>query len=83
MTVERYKQGWFFRQNPYRDDEYGMWQVYGEDPNCDFVGPHNCPYLGSYGGTFIQVLRMAVSMSLFYTWGGGGSIKKVNPTVLS
>lgn len=64
-------------------DEQGIWQVLGEDPNCDFGGYHHMPELGFFEGTLEQVIRKAVSMDNFYTWGGGGKIvKQVPPKVI-
>lgn len=57
--------------------EEGMWQVYGEDPNCDFGGHHYNPYLGTYTGTLEDVIRKAVNLAGFWQWGGGGRIVKV------
>lgn len=52
MTVARYKEGWSFKNNPYKDDERGIWHIYGEDPNCDFSGCHSEPYLVTCRGSF-------------------------------
>lgn len=65
-------------------DDYGVWEVYGEDPNCDSGGSHVKPFLGSYSGTLASVLVMAVDLPRFWTWGGGGTIelainKKIKP----
>ena len=63
----------------YDPEEQGTWDVYGEDPNCDLGGQHHQPFLGRYEGRFIDVLAKATSLRGFYTWGGGGTIKKHNP----
>jgi len=55
--------------------EYGIWRVYGEDPNCDMGGPHHQPDLGLYQGTLEDVIRLAVELPRFWNWGGGGDIK--------
>ena len=31
-------------------DETGEWEIYGEDPNCDFGGHHHQPFLGIASG---------------------------------
>lgn len=59
--------------------EYGTWEILGEDSNADFGGQHYQPSLGLFEGTLDQVIRKAVSIPRFYTWGGGGSIRLVNP----
>jgi len=58
--------------------EYGIWKVYGEDPNCDFGGHHHTPYLGKFQGTLEEVIRHAVTLSGFWQWGGGGNFKLDN-----
>lgn len=58
--------------------DYGIWEVRGEDPNCDFAGSHHNPYIGTKEGTLKDVLYWAVDQSLFWTWGGGGEIKRVS-----
>lgn len=62
-------------------DEYGVWQVYGEDPNCDFGGYHHSPYLSTYEGTLREVLTIAVELGGFWNWGAGGEIRKAPDVV--
>lgn len=63
-------------------DETGVWQVFGEDPNCDFGGHHHEPFLGLIEGKLDDVIYEAVSYSGFFQWGGGGRITKYkNPGV--
>jgi len=63
----------------------GMWQILGEDPNCDLGGHHHQPDLGLVEGKLADVIEYAVGLSSFWTWGGGGNIvlrsapKKINP----
>lgn len=59
--------------------ETGLWEVLGEDPNCDFSGSHHQPHLGVFEGTLDDVIRMAVELPRFWQWGAGGSIRKINP----
>lgn len=61
-------------------DEYGLWQIKGEDPNCDRNNPHNIqPDLGVLEGALKDVIATAVEMPHFWSWGGGGgSIWKIN-----
>jgi len=55
------------------DGGYTVYAVYGEDPNCDFVGSHHNPFLGNVEGTFKDVIEYSANnMKGFYTWGGGG-----------
>jgi hypothetical protein len=64
-------------------DENGVWEVRGEDPNCDLGGHHHQPLLGYFEGTLEKVLLTAVNLSNFYSWGGGGDIKKVEKTLVT
>lgn len=56
--------------------EYGVWRIFGEDPNCDFGGSHHQPELGIVEGKLEDVIEHAVELNNFWTWGGGGSIVK-------
>ncbi len=58
--------------------EYGMWRIKGEDPNCDLGGHHYQPDLGTVEGYLEDVIKHAVALPDFYTWGSGGDITKVN-----
>ena len=57
--------------------ETGHWQIYGEDPNADFGGTHHEPELGIVSGKLDDVIKYAVDLPKFWTWGGGGRIVKV------
>lgn len=57
--------------------ETGIWQVLGEDPNCDYTGSHHNPELGVFDGTLDDVIRLAVELPEFWQWGAGGKIKKL------
>lgn len=59
-------------------NEHGIWEVKGEDPNCDFGGHHHQPLLGHYEGKLIDVINIAVELPKFWTWGAGGSIAKID-----
>jgi len=58
-------------------NETGHWQIYGEDPNCDFGGHHHEPNLGVVTGKLDDVIKYAVDLPKFWAWGGGGRIEKV------
>lgn len=68
-------------KSQYSANEEGIWEVFGEDENCDLGGPHHQPFLGRFEGRFIDVLTHAVALPAFYTWGGGGEIKKHEPII--
>ncbi len=61
----------------YPADQIGMWQVRGEDPNCDLGGTHHMPDLGLYEGQYIDIVELALNMPRFFSWGGGGEIREV------
>lgn len=59
--------------------EEGVWDIYGEDPNCDMGGSHSQPYLGRVSGRLQDVIEFAEQLSGFWQWGAGGEIRKYNP----
>ncbi len=59
--------------------EHGVWQIFGEDPNCDWGGYHHEPELGFAEGTLEEVIRYAVELPRFWQWGAGGRIVKQSP----
>lgn len=73
MKTYNYKE--LVRQYDYGDA--GVWQIYGEDPNCDLGGSHVRPLLATVEGEFSEVLAYAVALPNFFLWGFGGSINKV------
>lgn len=58
-------------------NEVGVWEIRGEDQNCDWGGSHHEPYLATVEGKLSDVIENAVDLPGFWTWGGGGSIKQV------
>lgn len=52
-----------------------VWDIYGEDPNCDFGGHHHNPFLERVRGRLTDVISYAETLNDFYTWGGGGKIE--------
>lgn len=64
-------------------DEYGVWEVLGEDPNCDLCGSHHQPLLGYFEGKLEDVIINAVNINGFWQWGGGGNINKVNDKLVT
>lgn len=55
----------------------GTWRIQGEDPNCDFNGPHHQPDLGVVEGTLSDVIEYAVDLEHYWTWGSGGDITPI------
>jgi hypothetical protein len=58
-------------------DEYGVWEVRGEDPNPDMNGHHYNHHLFTAEGALKYVVKKAVNTSGFWAWGRGGEIKKI------
>lgn len=54
----------------------GIWEVCGEDPNCDLGGHHYQPYIGTVDGVLEDVIRWAVMQKNFWQWGAGGTIER-------
>lgn len=64
----------------YSLQETGVWEILGEDPNCDFGGYHLKPRIGFAEGKLEDVIQFAITCCPnFYTWGSGGTIKKMEP----
>lgn len=55
--------------------DFGRWDVYGEDPNPDFNGVHEQPFLGTVEGTLQNAIEWAVGQRDWMAWGRGGTIK--------
>lgn len=61
-------------------DDVCVWDIYGEDPNCDMGGAHSQPYLATVEGTLIKAIAYAVELRDFYQWGAGGDLKVAKQT---
>lgn len=75
---DRYMNSYFCRRmlEKHSLDEIGQWEIYGEDPNCDFGGHHHSPYLETVEGSLDSVIDYAVQLPGFWQWGAGGEIIK-------
>lgn len=62
-------------------DETGLWEILGEDPNCDFGGHHHQPRLGFVQGRLGDIIAYAVELAGFCTWGAGGDIRQISKPV--
>ena len=69
--------------NKFPATQEGTWWIRGEDPNCDWGGPHSQPNLGYYTGRYVDIVDLALTMPGFWTWGGGGSISEVKTKAVS
>ena len=59
----------------------GVWEIYGEDPNCDMGGSHHTPLLEVVSGRLEDVIEYGVNLPKFWQWGEGGHFKKRDLTV--
>lgn len=78
-TYEHYiHQDWAGRRllEKHKLSEEGYWKVLGADSNPDFGGNHHQPFLGIYKGRLSDVIRAAILINRFWSW-GGGTIEKV------
>lgn len=85
FTLNSYNGSKLLREYPL--STIGTWQIFGEDPNCNFGGHHHQPLLDTVYGTLDSAIRHAVSLPSWYTWGGtwggsGGDIKPVKVKTL-
>lgn len=85
MAIKETNYARFTKTYSYRDliknhtlEEEGIWQIFGEDPNCDMGGPHIQPSLGFVEGKLSDVIEYAVELPNFWQWGSGGDIKKID-----
>ncbi len=54
-------------------DEYGVWEVTGENPNPILGGDQNDPLLGTFTGYLRDAIAWGVMQPDFWVWGSGGS----------
>lgn len=73
-----YQNSWAYKRitKEHSLDETGIWEVFGEDSNCDMGGSHHMPSLGMYEGKLRDVIAVAVELPSFWQWGGGGDVRK-------
>jgi hypothetical protein len=60
----------------------GIWEILGEDPNCDFNGCHSQPHIAYVEGTLEKALLYAVKQPRWYSWGAGGDIKPISEKLI-
>ena len=65
----------------YSLDADGLWQIFGEDPNCDMGGSHHSPSLGFASGKLADVIEYGVALPRFWQWGAGGDFKLIKGIV--
>lgn len=84
-NLAKYRASYFYRDlvSKHQLSEEGLWQVNGEDPNCDMGGSHIQPYLGTFEGKLEDVVAHAVRLPGFWQWGAGGTITKVAPVKIT
>lgn len=55
----------------------GIWEVRGEDHNCDLGGHHHNPLIGHVEGTLEQAILFGCASPKWSAWGRGGQIRKL------
>lgn len=50
----------------YSLSQVGVWQIFGEDPNCDMGGSHIQPLLGTVSGELRAVIKYGVTLPAFF-----------------
>jgi hypothetical protein len=58
-------------------NKVAVWEIRGEDSNCDMGGAHHMPHLGTVQGKLRDVIEYAVELPGFWQWGGGGEFKEI------
>lgn len=58
-------------------NELGVWEIRGEDPNCDFGGHHHEPVLATVEGVLKDIIAHGTNLPRFWQWGAGGSFRKI------
>ena len=66
--------------NDYPLETEGIWNIYGEDPNCDMTGHHHEPFLDRVEGRYVDAIVYSKNLPGFIQWGRGGKITKHSPT---
>lgn len=51
-----------------------IWDIFGEDPNCDWAGPHHEPRLATVEGTYEEAVAYAQTLPGWKNWGQGGKV---------
>lgn len=78
MNAKLIKEGLLIK---YPSNTYGIWEILGEDPNCDFGGHHSQPKLKIVEGTYCNVVNYALTLKGFVSWGSGGNINLISPQI--
>ena len=77
-NYEKFKSTYAYKQliKNHSLSERGIWEILGEDPNCDMGGSHHQPSLEIVEGTLEKAIQYAVELYGFWQWGGGGNLVK-------
>ena len=85
-NLDQYRRTYAYKSllEKYSLDDTGIWEILGEDPNCDMRGYHHQPNLGYVSGKLSDVIAYAVELPKFWGWGAGGDIRQyIAPTVVT
>lgn len=64
--------------NKHSLNEYGFWKIVGEEQSCDGWGSLQAD-LGVVRGRLDNVIKYAVGLTDFWSFGAGGRITKLDP----
>lgn len=62
-------------------NKVGIWEIRGEDPNCDMGGSHHQPRLGIVQGKLQDVIMFGVNLDGFWNWGAGGDFNFIGESI--
>jgi hypothetical protein len=65
----------------HRLSDTGIWEIRGEDPNCDLAGAHYQPQLGIVEGVLEDVIMHGANLPNFWQWGSGGEFRLIGKTI--
>lgn len=82
--VDRFLRGYYGEtlMKEHKLSDVGIWEILGEDPNCDFGGSHVQPHIGYVEGTLEKALLYAVKQPKWYSWGAGGTVKPITEKLI-
>lgn len=82
--VDRFLRGYYGERlmKEHKLSDVGVWEILGEDPNCDYAGTHVQPHIGYVEGTLEKALLYAVKQPNWYSWGSGGSVKPITEKLI-
>jgi hypothetical protein len=65
----------------YTLEQEGIWEIRGEDPNCDLGGAHHQPKLGIVQGRLQDIIMFGANLDRFWQWGAGGDFEFIGESI--